>query len=286
MEAKPWKPWVSGLNGLIFGPIAGSIVACISLCRIGKVRKGYGVLLATVATSFMFIYVFASGRLGLMVIVSSGLLISHIISPIAFPIFLNSDLHTELRHRSLHWCRSLPWGVIGFFVFYAIAVSSFVLLHPVIKGYYNLFYVQDYRKAVGAFDEAITIDLDNSAAILGRAVAQYSAGRYGRAIADYNKAILMSPDSPFLHRSRGLAYAGSEQYTEAIADYRKAIRVDPDYIAAHKSLASMYAAIGDFDNAVNTQEIAIDLLKRKGRTGQLQEMVERLGCYRAKKPCG
>ena len=49
----PWKPWVSGLLGFLFGPVAAAIASYVSLRRLGAPRKAAWVLVVTLVGSVL-----------------------------------------------------------------------------------------------------------------------------------------------------------------------------------------------------------------------------------------
>jgi tetratricopeptide (TPR) repeat protein len=147
--------------------------------------------------------------------------------------------------------------------------------------------------------------------------------QYEAAISDFSKVINLNPNKPNYYIQRGYAYKGIKKMEEAIYDFNRAIELDPkDYIARSQlawllatcpdkkyrdgikaiehaeklvefnknparldTLAAAYAEAGRFEDAVKTQEIAIDILKNEGSSAdKIAIYLERLDFYKENKP--
>ena len=148
-------------------------------------------------------------------------------------------------------------------------------------------------------------------------------------ISDCNKAIELNPRDAELYFSRGSAHCGLDQYDKAISDFTKAIEIDPELHWAYNykalllatcldasyrdgsqavelakkavelspeawnlaTLAAAYAEVRKFEDAIATQEKAIDLIKKKGEiwlgmdiNSNIDPYIEHLKLYKANKP--
>jgi tetratricopeptide (TPR) repeat protein len=119
---------------------------------------------------------------------------------------------------------------------------------------------ENYKLAIEAFTEAISLSPINSGLYLGRGDAYLALGKqqlqayryfrtsrietrpngpddsllrpYALAILDFSKAIELEPGSAVGYNGRGTAHAAMRDETSAISDYRKSIDLDPNYIRA------------------------------------------------------
>ena len=178
-------------------------------------------------------------------------------------------------------------------------------------------------QAIADFTDAIQLKPNFWAAYLNRGTALRKKGEFDQAIADYNQAIQMKSDLYDAYTLRGICYGAKGQYPEAIADYTKALKKKPHYLTYNglawifatsedkkyrngpralelalkavqfhrnanslDTLAAAYAETGKFKEAVETQEAALDLLKKKGSASQeeLAGYDERLQAYKNNKP--
>ena len=117
-----------------------------------------------------------------------------------------------------------------------------------------------------------------------RGSALFSLGDEQEALASYDEAISLEPNNALIFnaRARLLSTALDENVRNgprAIADAQRASSLapgHPNYIAA---LATVYAENGEFENAVETQQRAIDLLDPNDQ-GRIDFYRSRLDLYR------
>lgn len=181
----------------------------------------------------------------------------------------------------------------------------------------------DLDQAIADYTEAIQLKPDFLAAYLNRGTAQRKKGEYDLAIADYTQAIQAKSDLYDAYTLRGICYAKKAQYQQAIADYTQALEKKPHYLTyiglawifatskndkyrngpravelAQKAveirrkansldtLAAAYAETGRFKEAVETQEEALDLLKKQGSVSKkdLTRYEQHLQAYKSNRP--
>ena len=91
------------------------------------------------------------------------------------------------------------------------------------RGYYYMYFKNDYDNAITDYTKAIEIDPKYADAYQSRGDTYYYAkGDYDRAIADYTKAIEIEPEDFTNYAKRGLAYSKKGEKGKAEADYIKA----------------------------------------------------------------
>lgn len=147
----------------------------------------------------------------------------------------------------------------------------------------------EYDKAFDDYNNAIGINSKNDLAFLNRGNVYYKRGEYGKVIEDYNKAIELNPknDSAYNNISGLLATCADAKYrngAKAVEFAKKAMEIAPNNYEISDTLAAAYAEAGQFEEAVNTQEKAIEMLDEKDRARYLSEFTERLNLYKARKP--
>jgi tetratricopeptide (TPR) repeat protein len=98
-----------------------------------------------------------------------------------------------------------------------------------------------YQEAVDDYSRAIRLAPRDSQAYNSRGHAWYKLGDYDRAIADYSRAIQFDGENAAAYVNRGDAYGDLAQYGRAAADYRNAIRIDPKLGRAFQSAAWLMA---------------------------------------------
>jgi len=176
----------------------------------------------------------------------------------------------------------------------------------------------DYVGAISDYDRALELAPEDTAAYNSRGHAYYRTNRFREALADYGQAVRFDPANGAALTNRGDAHADMGNFGAAARDYREAIRVSPKLGRAYQSaawlmatcpqsqfrnarlaldaaekaieidgdgdyryletLAAAQAAAGEFEDAVKTQERAIELAPHDAATRNQ----ERLTLYRRK----
>lgn len=182
--------------------------------------------------------------------------------------------------------------------------------------------MRDYEAAIRDFDAAIQLEPKDIGLLCNRANANYAKKDFDSAIRDYGAAIQIDPKNVLALCSRANAEAAKKDYLAALRDYDAAISLDPNYTAALSSsawlratcpderfrdgkravesatkacellkwkdmdavdtLAAAYAEAGEFEKAIEMEELALadaDWAKTGGDGGR-----KRLFMYREKKP--
>ena len=75
-------------------------------------------------------------------------------------------------------------------------------------------------------------------------LAYYQAGDKRRAIDAYQQALTIEPASPAIYYNLALAYSDTGQADLAITDYKKAIQLEPRYFQAYNGLGYLCARLG------------------------------------------
>nr|TFG52930.1 MAG: tetratricopeptide repeat protein [Hyphomicrobiales bacterium] len=124
----------------------------------------------------------------------------------------------------------------------------------------------DVDEALNDFDRALKTYGNLYWIHLARGAVLFAIGDDREALESFDDAVVLAPNSPVAlnERARLLASAQDDNVRngqQAIADARRAGELAPGWPDNVAVLASAYAENGEFDNAVATQQSAIDLLR-------------------------
>ncbi len=112
------------------------------------------------------------------------------------------------------------------------------------------------KKAVKAFEKAVSFDQQNATYHTNLAYAYLQSGKSDKAQSESNKAIEINPKIALAYYVRGVANVYESDYNEALRDADRVIEINPDYSAAYilKSDALLY----QFSNRVGSGAKPID----------------------------
>ena len=184
----------------------------------------------------------------------------------------------------------------------------------------------EYDKALADFNEALRLDPKDAHACNNRGVTWLRKGEYDKAIADFNRAVAVDPKHAGAYTGRGKVWNEKGQYDKAIADLHQALRLNRQNADAYhllawiqstcpdekfrdgkeavenasrarqldggkhwnpiNTLAAAYAESGDFEQASQWQQKAVDLVEsdRSVKEKDKEAVRGRLELYKAKKP--
>ncbi|HUY87245.1 MAG TPA: tetratricopeptide repeat protein [Pirellulales bacterium] len=178
----------------------------------------------------------------------------------------------------------------------------------------------DLKRAIADFDQAIRFDPKFAVAHNNRGVEREQSGDLAGAEQDFTAALSLDAKLGDAYANRGNVRRGLGKYEPAIADFEQAVRLDPGNAAAVNNrawlqatcpdekyrdgqaaiesakkacelahwknpdwldtLAAAYAEAGQFDEAVETQTLAIE----QAPEAQRADLQSRLELYRSQKP--
>ncbi|MGH3426030.1 MAG: tetratricopeptide repeat protein [Mycobacteriales bacterium] len=121
----------------------------------------------------------------------------------------------------------------------------------------------EFRLALTDFDRALSLDPNDRAAFLGRAITHAKMGEFDAAVADATQAIAMNPNDAAAYFERAFVYASRADYADAIADEGQVIRIHPDDARAYDNRCFYRAIVGEaLDQALADCEQALALMPR------------------------
>ena len=101
------------------------------------------------------------------------------------------------------------------------------------RGTFQLFYrnqEEDFKKAIGDFEEAIKLDPYHYKAWNNKGIAYANLGKYEDACRCYNKAINVNKKYAIAWNNKGAALSDSNKYERAIEAYDSAIKINPKWV--------------------------------------------------------
>jgi tetratricopeptide (TPR) repeat protein len=178
---------------------------------------------------------------------------------------------------------------------------------------------KEYDKAVADFTVAIEHEPKNARFVFNRGMAYHDGGQFEKALADYQQSLDLNGNSAATYAERGLLYNLMGEFEKAQDDFLAGYKIDPksfynvyglamlrsaspneklrngkealDYaeqlmklekkgLNANPAMAAAYAELGDFDQAIQWQQKAIEKASADKKPSQLAAME----LYKAKKP--
>lgn len=146
------------------------------------------------------------------------------------------------------------------------------LLYSIIGNCYNQ--LEEYEKAIGYHNRALTADPKNHQAYVNRGVTYRLMGEYDKAEASYNKALELNPNYPELHASLGSLAIHRGKHAQGVEHLERAIALQADLPVAHANLAVAYAGIGRFTDA--DQELQTAITQGYHNPTAIQTMIDQL----------
>jgi tetratricopeptide (TPR) repeat protein len=180
------------------------------------------------------------------------------------------------------------------------------------------------KPALRCFEEAVRQAPTSAAARHGCGAALLKSGKTDEAIEQLRQAVQLDPKFAPAHRHLGQALAAKGKPHDALSGYREAIRLAPDFAEAWNdlawllstnpdqqvrngsealsaarracelsgyqqpvpltTLASAYAEAEQFDDAIKTAELAIELAERNGQKELVARNRQLLAVYREQRP--
>ena len=161
----PWRPRVSGIAGILCGPIAAALITFVNFRRLNKHRKAVWTLGLTILSCV--VYGLAISKLPDNTSTMLGKLLGNIVSPFVYP-FLQmrafeewETKHPEATHDN-GW-RSSGWAILGLVAFFVIAIGSAVVFswNEEVQGIEVRYGMPEKVKVDETF--VFTIDVQNTA---------------------------------------------------------------------------------------------------------------------------
>jgi tetratricopeptide (TPR) repeat protein len=123
----------------------------------------------------------------------------------------------------------------------------------------------EYDKAIADFDAAIRLDSEYSLAYYNRGIVWYDKGQYEKAVADYEHALKLGLNKPYIHNAIAWTRATCPKLSfrngkTALKHAKIACKLtkSKEY-ALLDTLAAAYAQANDFESAVSTIKLALEV---------------------------
>lgn len=117
----------------------------------------------------------------------------------------------------------------------------------------------DYKSALIAFDEAVSLNPTNGMTYYHRADALSELGRIDEAIKDYTFMIAFKTELKKAYYNRGSLFLKKKNFYVAIDDFDKSLAIDSKNVNAYYNRGSAYYSLNNFDNALKDFSQAISL---------------------------
>lgn len=252
-------------------------------------------------------------------LILGGLLFSHGVQALEIEPPLPGDCMKAEETEDLQAKVSLYTSCLKYGEFYAEYQRDEIYFHRANA----LFELQRYAEALKDYDRFIAKSYGHVWALDQRGLTHQAMGHLQLALADFNQALAFNADAHDVRFHRGQLYAEMGLYEPALQDLRRVATREPENAVFANALAWLLATCpdakihdgeeavrlalkavsidrnaqyldalaaaqarkGDFEQAVKTQQAALDLLRKdKAEQDTIHEFTSRLSLYRAGKP--
>jgi len=139
-------------------------------------------------------------------------------------------------------------------------------LEKVVTGYWThvlagklAFSAGRYTEAAQAFEKAIKLNPENTAAIINLATTLAQMKKYEEAVAQLKEVIRLEPDNVTAHFNLGMLYYNFGNYGEAIKHLRFVVEKNPKDSQAHLVLANGFQNEQKYEKAIEQYKVALSL---------------------------
>jgi tetratricopeptide (TPR) repeat protein len=115
------------------------------------------------------------------------------------------------------------------------------------------------EEALTAYQTALQIKPDKSAAYTNIGVVYYQSGKFDEAVQQMQKALAIDPNDAETHYMLGATYVQQQKFDEAEKAFNQAIELKPDLAAAYTGLGNVQLARQNFAEAADTLLKATEL---------------------------
>jgi len=129
------------------------------------------------------------------------------------------------------------------------------------KGY-DFMYQLKYGEALGAFDDALSINQSYVAAMAGKGSALDRLGNYSEALEIYNGTIEIAPYYVKAWAGKGSSLENLNRSNESLDFFNMSLEMDPGYAIAWNERAWLRYKRGEYQDALEDANTGIKLLER------------------------
>lgn len=129
------------------------------------------------------------------------------------------------------------------------------------KGY-DLLHQLKYEEALGAFDDALSLNQSDVAAMAGKASALDRLGNYSGALEIYNRTIEIAPYYVKAWAGKGSSLENLNKSNESLDFFNMSLEMDPEYAVAWNERAWLRYKRGEYQDALEDANMGIKLVER------------------------
>lgn len=158
-----------------------------------------------------------------------------------------------------HWSRFCARLPPGHRPLRHAAAALLVIIVP-LMGYATWQRNNDYRTAVGIWQDTVDTRPGNAHALENLGKALVDEGRVAEAIAPFQEALALQPDNAETLSNLGSALGKVGRFSEAVSMHQKAVELEPDNAMHHYHLGNTFLRANDLDNAARSfrQTVRLD----------------------------
>jgi len=127
---------------------------------------------------------------------------------------------------------------------------------------YDFMHQIKYAEALGAFEDALSINQSYVPAMAGKGSALDHLGSYSQSLEIYNKTVEIAPYYVKARVGRGMALEDLNRTNEALELFNISLEMDPEYGIAWNERAWLYYEMGEHLFALEDANKGIELLQR------------------------
>lgn len=167
----------------------------------------------------------------------------------------NSNLPPSRKTKRL-FVGCIIVAVFGFFLIsliISIFASEDISYYQIAEQYY---YSQAYDSAYVNYELASKEDEQDDRPFIGMGNVAFDMNRFDSAVSSYNQALSINPDNSEIQYKKGLAFYYQQKYDEAAQTFTNLFQKDPTYFDALQKLGDVYYDQKRYEEALKYYDLA------------------------------
>jgi serine/threonine protein kinase/Flp pilus assembly protein TadD len=123
--------------------------------------------------------------------------------------------------------------------------------------------IGNHESALGAYQQAVKVDPNNAFALNALGDSYTRLRRHEEAIEAYKRVLIIDPNSTKAYTNMAISYSCLGRHEQAIQAYKQTTQIDPNNFEAYFSLAAQYRGMKRYREAVNSCKRACELTDYK-----------------------